>query len=78
MQRESGSSVMLAGHVADKEAARLAIARATNAKNYLVKEKGIDSSRVQVADAGPGDATVEIWFVPAGATMPTLTPQPNQ
>jgi outer membrane protein OmpA-like peptidoglycan-associated protein len=78
LQREAGSSVMLAGHVSGKEAAKLAIARATNAKNYLVKEKGIDTSRVQVADAGPGDANVEIWFVPAGATMPNLPTQPQQ
>jgi outer membrane protein OmpA-like peptidoglycan-associated protein len=78
LQREAGSSVMLAGHVGEKEAARLAIARATNAKNYLVKDKGIDASRVQVADGGPGQSIVEVWFVPAGATMPQMTPQPNQ
>lgn len=77
LQREAGSSAMLMGHVAGNEAARLAIARATNAKNYLVKEKGIDTSRVQVADGGPGEATVEAWFVPAGATMPQATPQPK-
>jgi len=78
LQREAGSSVVVAGHVADKEAARLAIARATNAKNYLVKEKGIDASRVQVADGGPGEASVDVWFVPVGASLPQLNPQPNQ
>jgi len=66
---------MLMGHVAEKESARLAIARATNAKTYLTKDKGIDGSRIQVADGGPGSGTVEVWFVPAGATMPTAKPQ---
>lgn len=77
LQQEAGSSAMLAGHVAEKESPRLAIARATNAMNYLVKEKGIDSSRVQVADGGPGAAQVEVWFVPAGAPLPQMTPQPK-
>jgi outer membrane protein OmpA-like peptidoglycan-associated protein len=78
LQREAGSQAMLLGHVAEKESPRLAIARATNAKNYLVKDKGIDASRIQVADGGAGAATVEVWFVPAGAAMPTPTAQPKQ
>jgi outer membrane protein OmpA-like peptidoglycan-associated protein len=75
LQREPGSQAMMLGHVAEKESARLAIARATNAKNYLVKDKGIDAARIQVADGGPGAGTVEVWFVPAGAAMPNPTPQ---
>lgn len=75
LQREAGSQAMLAGHVAEKESPRLAIARATNAKNYLVKDKGIDPSRIQVGDGGAGAGTVEVWFVPAGAPMPSVTPQ---
>jgi outer membrane protein OmpA-like peptidoglycan-associated protein len=78
LQRESGSQAMMLGHVAEKESPRLAIARATNAKNYLVKDKGIDASRIQVADGGAGAADVEVWFVPAGAAMPNPTPQPKQ
>lgn len=78
LQREAGSTAMLVGNIDGKEASRLAIARATNAKNYLVKEKGIDTSRVQVADGGPGGAKVQVWFVPAGATMPQITPQQPQ
>jgi hypothetical protein len=78
LQREAGSTAMLVGNIEGKEASRLAIARATNAKNYLVNEKGIDTSRVQVADGGPGGAKVQVWFVPAGATMPQITPQQPQ
>jgi hypothetical protein len=74
MQREANSSVMFVGYSALAEAARLGIARATNAKNYLTKDKGIDGSRIQVRDGGKGGRRVEIWFVPAGATMPEVKP----
>ncbi len=70
LQREAGSQVVLVGHVATGEAARLGSARAGNAKNYLTRDKGIDGSRIQVRDGGPGGRTVNVWFVPAGATMP--------
>lgn len=70
MQREAGSQVVLIGHNATGEAARLSGARASNAKTYLVRDKGIDASLVQVRDGGPGSRTVEVWFVPAGAPMP--------
>ena len=70
LQREAGSQVVLVGHVATGEAARLGNARAGNAKNYLTRDKGIDASRIQVRDGGPGGRTVNVWFVPSGATMP--------
>ncbi len=70
LQREAGSQVVLVGHVAPGEAARLGNARAGNAKNYLTRDKGIDASRIQVRDGGPGGRTVNVWFVPSGATMP--------
>ncbi|MCU1306902.1 MAG: hypothetical protein JWN45_1597 [Acidobacteriaceae bacterium] len=74
LQREANSSVMFVGYSALAEAARLGIARATNAKTYLTKDKGIDGSRIQVKDGGKGGRRVEIWFVPAGATMPDVKP----
>ena len=70
LQREAGSQVVLVGHVAKGEAARLANTRAANAKNYLVKDKGIDASRIQIRDGGAGGRIVNVWFVPAGASMP--------
>jgi hypothetical protein len=74
LQREANSSVMFVGYSALAEAARLGIARATNAKTYLTKDKGIDGSRIQVQDGGKGGRRVEIWFVPAGAAMPEVKP----
>jgi len=70
LQREPGSQVVLVGHMAQGEAARLASARANNAKNYLTRDKGIDGSVVHVRDGAAGGRTVQVWFVPAGAPMP--------
>jgi hypothetical protein len=74
LQREPNSSVMFVGYSALSEAARLGTARATNAKTYMTKDKGIDGSRIQVRDGGKGGRRVEIWFVPAGAAMPDVKP----
>ena len=42
--------------------------RAVNTKDYLVKEKGVDPSRVKVFTGTAGDKTVTTTLVPAGAT----------
>jgi outer membrane protein OmpA-like peptidoglycan-associated protein len=78
LQREAGSSVMMVGYTEEAEAARLGLTRANNAKNYLVRDKGIDAGRVNTTDGGRGGRKVEVWFVPAGATMPQITPPPQQ
>jgi hypothetical protein len=50
-------------------------ARADRAKNYLVNERGIDSSRIVTLDGGyREDFTVELWIVPTGATPPAAEP----
>ena len=47
----------------------MAAQRAVNTKDYLVKEKGIDASRITV-DTGTSDAqSVENYLVPAGANF---------
>ncbi len=43
--------------------------RAVNAKDYLVKEKGIDPSRVSVATGTEDGQTVQNYLVPAGANF---------
>ena len=43
--------------------------RAANAKDYLVREKGIDPARLEVRTGSAGTQTVDIWFVPTGATF---------
>jgi hypothetical protein len=47
--------------------------RAVNTKDYLVKEKGIDASRVSVATGTADDQSVEDYLVPAGATFSVTT-----
>jgi hypothetical protein len=59
-------------------AEQLAAQRAVNTKAYLVTEKGIDASRIQVRTGSNGQNEVENYLVPAGATfdndVPSTTP----
>jgi hypothetical protein len=43
--------------------------RAVNTKDYLVKEKGIDASRISVATSATDGQTVEDYLVPSGAAF---------
>jgi outer membrane protein OmpA-like peptidoglycan-associated protein len=54
--------------------AELAAQRAVNTKDYLVKEKGIDASRVSVRTGSQSENEVENYLVPAGATFDTDVP----
>jgi outer membrane protein OmpA-like peptidoglycan-associated protein len=47
----------------------LAEERAVNTKAYLVQEKGIDPSRIEVRTGTAGGSRAEIYLVPAGATF---------
>ena len=47
----------------------LAAERAVNVKDYLVKEKGIDASRISVATGTADEQSVAPYLVPAGATF---------
>jgi outer membrane protein OmpA-like peptidoglycan-associated protein len=47
----------------------LAAERAVNVKDYLVKEKGIDASRISVATDTKDAQAVETYLVPSGATF---------
>jgi len=47
----------------------LAAQRAVNTKDYLVKEKGIDASRISVATGSADEQKVEDYLVPSGATF---------
>src|SRR5271155_6482 len=59
-------------HAAPPE--NLAAQRAVNTKDYLVKEKGIDASRIQVRTGTAGAQEVENYLVPAGANFDTDVP----
>nr|WP_213805863.1 OmpA family protein [Granulicella sp. dw_53] len=85
LQRSSDAKLALVGNADAKEktprgkhakVADLAAARAVNAKDYLVTEKGIDASRVSVYTGSTDAKTVTTTLIPAGATLDTtgITP----
>jgi hypothetical protein len=74
LQRSSDAKLALVGNEDPKEMKRkkgdkLAEERAVNAKEYLVTDKGIDSSRVAVYTGTVGTKTVTTTLIPAGATL---------
>jgi hypothetical protein len=81
LQRSSDAKLAVVGNSNTKEkdllkkknakAVDLAALRAVNTKDYLVTEKGIDPSRVQVYIGQTDGQTVTTTLVPAGATMDT-------
>lgn len=84
LQRDSDAKVVLVGLAdpAETRGIRLAAQRAANAKAYLVKEKGIDASRIETRTGSDAGQQTQIWLVPAGATFNTqgtqATDQPRQ
>lgn len=57
-----------------KTPADLGAQRAVNTKAYLVTEKGIDASRIQVRTGTSGQDEVEDYLVPAGADFESAVP----
>ena len=55
---------------------RLAAERAVNTKEYLVKEKGIDASRIMVYTGSDDAKTVTSTLIPAGADTSSMTATP--
>jgi outer membrane protein OmpA-like peptidoglycan-associated protein len=58
----------------EETAADLAAERAVNTKAYLVTEKGIDASRIQVRAGTNSQNEVEDYLVPAGASFDSDVP----
>jgi outer membrane protein OmpA-like peptidoglycan-associated protein len=70
MQRDADARVVLVGESDSSErGAGLSAQRALNTKAYLVTEKGIDASRIEVRTGNAGTMQTDIWLVPAGATF---------
>jgi outer membrane protein OmpA-like peptidoglycan-associated protein len=71
LQQQSDATVVVVGDSAtnEKMGPKLAAQRAVNAKDYLVKEKGIDASRVQVRTGTEAGKQVQNYLVPSGATF---------
>ncbi len=71
LQRSADAKAVLVGSSApnEKHADTQAAERAVNTKAYLVNEKGIDPSRIDVRTGTAGSDTVQNYLVPAGATF---------
>jgi len=73
LQRSSDAKLAVTGNAAstEKHGTDLATDRAINTKDYLVKEKGIDASRVSVYTGTQDSKTVTTTLIPSGATLDT-------
>ncbi len=71
LQQSSDAKLALVGNAAstEKKGSTLAAERAVNTKDYLVKEKGIDASRISVYTGTQDGKTVTTTLIPSGATM---------
>ena len=69
MQRDADAKLVIVGYAGEKESKKVAAQRATNSKAYLVKEKGIDGSRIELRTGMGGSKRAEYYLVPAGATF---------
>jgi outer membrane protein OmpA-like peptidoglycan-associated protein len=71
LQQSTDATAVVVGEAAstEKKADTLAAQRAVNTKDYLVKEKGIDASRISVRTGTQGNKEVENYLVPSGATF---------
>jgi len=69
LQRDADSKAVIVGYTDAGENKATAARRATNAKAYLVKEKGIDASRIELRTGMDGGKKAAFWIVPAGATF---------
>jgi len=71
LQRSADAKAVLVGSSAPNErhGDRQAAERAVNTKAYLVNEKGIDPSRIDVRTGTAGSDTVQNYLVPSGANF---------
>jgi outer membrane protein OmpA-like peptidoglycan-associated protein len=78
LQRTTDSKLAVVGNAAssEKNGPKLAAERAVNTKDYLVKEKGIDASRVMVGTGTQDAKTVSNTLVPAGADVSGMSMTP--
>jgi flagellar motor protein MotB len=82
LQGDPRSSVIIDGHRDSSERVGISLTRANNARDYLVNEKGVDSSRITVRNFGdtcPHDSgdpalnrRVEFWLIPEGARVEAI------
>jgi outer membrane protein OmpA-like peptidoglycan-associated protein len=79
LQQDPSLTAVLFGSADAGEPHSMALQRAQNAMIYLTKSKGIDAQRIQVKAGTEPGRKVEVWTLPAGATLPGAAPaQPPQ
>ena len=79
LQQDPNLNVVLSGSADAGEPRSLGLQRAQNAMAYLTKAKGIDQQRIQTKAATEPGRKVEVWTLPAGASLPGAAPaQPPQ
>ena len=78
LQRSTDATLDLVGNSAsgEKMGSKVAAERAVNTKDYLVKEKGIDASRIKVFTGTDDAKTVTTTLVPAGADTSSVKGTP--
>ena len=69
LTQQTDSRLMMVGNSAPEEKPEAAAERALNARQYLVQEKGIDPSRIELRIGSPTGKTVTDTLVPAGAVF---------
>ncbi len=68
LQRESAARLVVVGNYSDDEQPASAAKRTVNVREYLVNEKGIEPSRIDLRVGTNSGRTVTDVFVPVGAT----------
>jgi outer membrane protein OmpA-like peptidoglycan-associated protein len=71
LQRSSDAKIAIVGNASSEEKGgkKLAAERAVNTKTYLVKEKGIDPSRIAVYSGSADAKSAATTLIPAGAML---------
>jgi len=80
LQHDSDARLAIIGNAAsgEKDSGRLAAARAVNTRAYLVSEKGIDASRIDVYSGSQDGKVVSTTLIPAGAAFNAAGDTPVQ
>jgi outer membrane protein OmpA-like peptidoglycan-associated protein len=69
MQRQSADRLVLTGNRRAAESATMAAQRAVHVKQYLVAEKGIDATRIDLRSGTADTANVDSMEIPVGAVF---------
>jgi hypothetical protein len=69
LNRESGAKLIIVGHHGEDEKPEAAAERTLNVQQYLVDEKGIDPTRIELRTGDMPGRSVEDTLVPVGASF---------